>query len=130
MTRHDLMLCTCALSSNLDIIDYTYKHETLGHYSLIDYFMVNVDMMHDIKNYDIVDNALNLSDHNPITISLCWNIDINLLCNDPQSNPSLAQSNQKSNHAFLRWDHAFLPNYYYGNRELLQPITSKFKYCL
>ena len=72
MARHDLMLCTRALFTNRLILDYSYKHESLGQFSLIDYFMTGVDILNDIKDFDIVDNALNLSDHNPIIVSLTF----------------------------------------------------------
>ena len=42
----------------------------LGHFSHIVYFMVSADLAMGLCDYDIIDNALNLSDHNPITISI------------------------------------------------------------
>ena len=62
-------------STNKDIVNYTYKHDTLGHFSYIDYFMVSTDLVKDVHNFDIIDNALNLSDHNPISILLSLTVD-------------------------------------------------------
>ena len=85
--------------------------------------MTGVDILNDIKDFDIVDNALNLSDHNPIIVSLTLDNSILPRNHSPPVHPPLASCNSKRRQCQLRWDHAFLPNYYHGTRDLVNPFT-------
>ena len=110
-----LISCNKIINSNLN---YTYCHETLQHYSYIDYFFISNSMCSNLKDFKILDLFNNLSDHLPIMIKLqCLPRDMD----DAESPPKELQ-NSKILHKQLRWDHASLPNYYAYSRSLLQPI--------
>ena len=49
---------------------YTYRHTTLDHRSFIDHIFVSSHLIIDICKVDIIDYALNCSDHLPIFCSL------------------------------------------------------------
>ena len=68
MSDWSLEACSSLLSRKKNVIDYTYKHESLGHTSYIDYFLISSKMMCNVYDFDILDSAINMSDHNPVTI--------------------------------------------------------------
>src|ERR1043165_8041220 len=117
MNRFSLELCTEVLSSNTNIVDYTYRHETLNRSSYIDYFMVSSALLKDVAEFDILDSAVNHSDHLPIFLLICLN-EVNV-SNDSQLHSKLGDKN----HTSLRWDHADLRHYYTLSRQLCQPIN-------
>ena len=49
---------------------YSYCHETLQHYSLLDYFCVSVDLVSQVSNVATIDIGNNLSDHLPVVLRL------------------------------------------------------------
>jgi len=62
MSRWSLTFTNNSLPSNLN---YSYCHETLQHYSLIDYFLMSKSIISDLHEYLVIDDALNGSDHLP-----------------------------------------------------------------
>ena len=72
MSDWSLEACTSLLSSKKDVINYTYKHDTLGQTSYIDYFLLSSKLFCNICDFDIFDSPspVNMSDHNPVIISI------------------------------------------------------------
>jgi exonuclease III len=71
--QYGLKICCNIMSANSNIIDYTYCHQTLGYSSYIDYFAVSDSLIKYVLDFDILDHALNLSDHNPILLRISIN---------------------------------------------------------
>ena len=61
--NHSLSRCDISFSSRRQ---YTYVNESLGHSSVIDYFLC--DNGGDILDYCVLDSDINLSDHLPVAI--------------------------------------------------------------
>ena len=83
---------------------YTYRHETLQHYSLLDYFCVSVDLVSHVSNVATIDVGNNLSDHLPVVLSMHLPSDQSGIYRNENNNinNSLCQ---------LRWDKANLQDY-------------------
>lgn len=109
--NYNLDICSNKLSSNKDIIDYTFFHETLKRYSYIDYFLVSKSVFDKITNYDIVESAFNLSDHHPVMLQMNVKFDAECL------EPSLEDVKNVPQKVILRWDHSCTQNYYDSTRE-------------
>jgi exonuclease III len=88
----------------------TYVNDALGHSSLIDYFISDLND-NDIIDYCVLDPDLNLSDHLPIAIQCkCLYL----------SSPGVESSQSRVKQ--LRWDKADLLSYYNATRCLLYPL--------
>lgn len=83
---------------------YSYCHETLQHYSLLDYFCVSVDLVSQVSNVATIDVGNNLSDHLPVVLTLHLPSDQSGIYRNENNNinNSLCQ---------LRWDKANLQDY-------------------
>ena len=81
---------------------YSYCHETLQHYSLIDNFCVSDGLISVVSDMSTVDVGNNMSDHLPIEVRLAMQ-DVPVECRD----------NDKTNDGSyqLRWDKANLHQY-------------------
>ena len=109
-----LVACGAQLTKNKYLIDYTYVHDTLGHYSHIDYILVSEDLFPSVVDYDLFDCAYNLSYHVPCTIRVdcksnifpciksCNNLEDGI---SAEKNLNINMNNRLSNVMF-RWDHA------------------------
>ena len=73
MNKFNLELCRNELSSNENIPDFTYRHESLNHSSYIDYIMITSDLIEYVYDFDILDVAINHSDHFPIFVKIQFN---------------------------------------------------------
>ena len=106
--NHSLFRCDTGFLSSRQC---TYVSESLGHSSVIDYFVC--DNRGDILDYRVLDPDINLSDHLPIAIR----------CKST-SQPVLLATNasQESRVKQLRWDHADLLSYYNTTMCLLYPL--------
>lgn len=120
MINYDLELCTSVLSSNTNIINYTYHQDTLHQYSYIDYFMVSKSLIRFTVDFDIIDSAINLSDHNPIIIEV-----VDLFDELRASNPEMVSAGVRPVHYTLRWDHADTMQYYILTHEEIKPIHDR-----
>ena len=48
--------------------DYTFHSDSLNHFSWLDWMLISNDLGKSLVNFNIIDSALNLSDHLPIII--------------------------------------------------------------
>ena len=108
MCDFDLQEVKSDLSSNAHILDYTYKYATLQAQSYIDYFIVIINLMSSIQDFDIMDCGSNMSDHNVIVVKVVLEF-----CKSKVelNNKSVYQS--KPVQRTLRWDHANTSEYYH-----------------
>ena len=97
-------------------VNYTYFHETLQHNSYIDFLLVSSAISKDVCHFEAFDLADNLSDHNPIMITLTTNDLTPDRAADKPTNPISAT--QK----YLRWDRANISEYYECTRIQLEPV--------
>ena len=115
----------CYLTDCNDVMqpncNYTYCHDTLNHFSTLDYLMVSSSIIHnDLIRFQILDNMINLSDHLPVLIAVNFRVD------NPDSNkrqlhgPKPDVETQRR----LRWDYANLADYYALSYRRLQPILN------
>ena len=118
MLKYKLVSCDSILDANLH---YTYCHDSLQHYSLIDFFMISNSMALDLTEFKILDLAYNLSDHCPVYIKLKCNHKYIEKKQPDQSVNAALKNNQKK----LRWDHANLSSYSSMCQQLLQPLHTK-----
>ena len=72
----DLCVCDNRLSKNPNILNYTFKHDSLNRSSYIDFFVVSKSLLDKVTDFDIIDSGINLSDHNPILLSICLDDDL------------------------------------------------------
>jgi exonuclease III len=121
MSKWSMALVNDIIPSNLN---YSYCHETLQHYSLIDYFLVSDNCKTDLLHNLIIDAADNLSDHLPIKITI-KNIDldsantgigIDVNCNSVLHNKPIAM---------IDWISGNKLYFYEATRNYVQPIFDK-----
>lgn len=127
MSDCDLISTHSIIPSNMT---YTYCHETLQRFSYIDYFLISHDIKPDLRDFKIIDLAVNQSDHCIIFMELGCNLVLKI--KDTQKINDILNLKQQFK---LRWDHAKLSKYYDQTRILLQPIYEWFcseydNYCL
>jgi len=60
------------VSSNVNISNFTYKHDTQQMQSYIDYFIISKGLIDGVHDFDIIDCGSNLSDHNPIVLKVSF----------------------------------------------------------
>ena len=108
---------------NLDCnnMSYTYNHVSLNHRSLIDHAFVSSELLHCIKNYAVISDGANLSDHLPLQFQLCCSVNINQKYKSPP-----ARKIQE-----FRWDKSELGlgSYYQETGNLLSRINKNWP-CL
>ena len=46
----------------------TYHHATMDHHSYIDFLFLSKDILSTVTEYTILDHAINMSDHSPVSI--------------------------------------------------------------
>ena len=100
MLEYKLLCCDSFCTSD---ISYTYHHATLDSRSYIDHFLISDYMEKDILSCDIVDSAVNFSDHLPVLLRI-------RIPNFQPAHDSFPVINHK--HSRLRWDKANLECYY------------------
>ena len=74
MCKYDLEAVQSHVSSNVNIVNYTYRHKTLGFESYIDYFILNKNLVCNILDFDIIDCGSNLADHNSVILEVSRDI--------------------------------------------------------
>jgi len=112
--RNKLHICDC--SSANPTMNYTYIHETLGHCSRLDYFIVSNNLIDKVVSATITDFAMNSSDHIPIIL------EIDII--DGRTIPVV--DNTSSYHDNFRWDHADVISYYELTRIGLQSLLNNY----
>ena len=70
ITENNLTVCSKSKLYDPNECHFTYHHDTLGHFSYIDYFILSCDLDDVVLKFNILVDSLNLSDHNPIRIDL------------------------------------------------------------
>ena len=104
-------------------LNYTYCHETLQQYSLVDYFLINrlSDSNINLGEYTVIDDPINLSDHLPIKIK------IDLKCFDSIKtniiNDNLSNSSNQFQH--FNWKSCDKQAYYNATGFLCDPVYNK-----
>jgi len=94
----------------------TYSNSALNHNSCIDYFLTSSTDC--VLNYDIIDPAINFSDHLPVMAVCEIILPIGLNGNDAANKPPAAAARPIQ----YRWDHADLVAYYQHTGYWLGPI--------
>jgi exonuclease III len=75
MGNYKLSRCDAGhLDMNDDGLTYTYSHESLKHFSWIDYLLVSDSLSIKAMEFNVIDSAVNMSDHCPIEVSLLLSI--------------------------------------------------------
>jgi len=115
----NLSICDNKLSKNANILSYTFFQETLNRFSYIDYFIVSSSLLSQIVNFDVIDCAFNLSDHNPIMLEI--QLDNELCVKKGAASPP----NSRDVKYTLRWDHAKLDQYYLRTFEYCSIIVKE-----
>ena len=69
MQNQGLSRCDEAYLSQNSGLKFTYCHETLQNFSYIDYFLISNNLKSQVCEFNIIDNALNLSDYYPIKMN-------------------------------------------------------------
>jgi len=83
------------------------RSASLPHSSYIDYFAVSETILKDIVDFDIIDSGVNLSDYNPISLTIDLGISFSRCGNTSVRKPTCPQKAST-----LRLDHANLSDYY------------------
>ena len=98
-------------------MNYTYCHESLQHFSYIDYFLIANALKDRLLDFKILDLAYNFSDHNPLFVEIACKLTLGA------SRPVILQREESPRgQKRLRWDKAELYKYYDLSRSLLQPL--------
>lgn len=109
----------------------TYRHKTLPASSYIDFVMVSASLLGNLSTCVIIDDVLNLSDHDPVSITML-NVTSSGLPSDLVAGTVAGDSDSKKvSEKRLRWDHADFEQYnrltYLNLSPLLVDICANFK---
>ena len=121
---HNMVGCINSVSDDNSNIDYTCFHESQGYTSLIDFFVISDSLVNNVLGCFILDEALNLSDHNPVLISFRAIIightsSIHKSCRD-----SVVKDVSFTSTVF-RWNHADTRYFYDVTLQLFDPISKE-----
>jgi len=101
-------------------IDYTYHHEGLSQFSLIDYFLISKSIEYKTKEISVIDFAVNLSDHLPVCIEFV-SFDVTSTTVG-KAKFALSANTAKINDYYFDWNNADIVGYYELTRLGLQPL--------
>lgn len=121
MMKLNLSLVTDLIRPNCD---YTYYHESLHHYSFVDYFMFTSSLTTNAIEFKVLDDMLNMSDHCGIYLALS----LSMKTVDPAADTgpkSAPNATQRHNRYTLRWDHGSLADYYSICLDSLSPVLKE-----
>ena len=100
----------CCDYMNVNSINYTYCHESLGHFSWLDHIFVSSNIKPYVSQFQIIDSGACLSDHSPVSCTV-------------QTQLSVNKCNFKPKRLFkARWDRADLVAYYFNTFERLKTV--------
>jgi hypothetical protein len=85
----DELNLVCCDNKNLNGVSYTYKHEGLGHRSFIDHVFVSASMAESVMELGVIDDGLNLSDHNAIVFKFRVSECVPVVCSDGGARPNV-----------------------------------------
>jgi len=111
---NDLHLSVCD-SMDINQVGYTYSHNSLPHKSLLDHVFVHNDILPLVSDYEVILDAVNLSDHLPLQFSLSVGI-VTSPCM-----PSVQKHLPE-----CRWDKCDLNSYCFTSGDLLSRIGHNF----
>jgi hypothetical protein len=106
---------SCCDDLNVSDINYSYHHDTLGQYSLIDHVFISSNVKKSIFDYKIIQDHTNPSDHFAVAFHLQINSEIQLI----------KEGIKHKIHEF-RWDRADLGGYYNSTMLYLNKIVHNF----
>ena len=86
-TRSGLRLC---LHSENSTVDYTYQNDVSGAESIIDHFIISENLFNCINVYSCLHEGNNLSDHDPVCLSLAARVE-----HSPMDDPSISLRRSK-----------------------------------
>src|SRR5277367_558969 len=125
ITDMNFTVCSNNVCVDSSSINYTYCHDSLQHFSYIDFFLISSGLCNKIINLSIIENAINLSDHNPVRI-ICSNLSISDTVNNRDADRPGEQASSHTQKVH-RWDHADLRQYYEQTLLLFEPILNEVK---
>jgi len=105
---YNLEVIKAGVSSNVNICNFIYRHDTQQVQSYIDYFIIYKDLIKIVIVFDIIDCGSNSSDHNPIVLKVSG-YGLKLLSTVRTKGATLNEPIQNS----LRWDHANTYEFYH-----------------
>src|ERR1043165_708768 len=109
---NDLRLVQNSNVLNTDSVKYTYANEALNHFSYIDHILVSKSIVSKIIKYEVIDNAINLSDHFPV---LCvFKLDYREVFQMGTNSKSYVKNTETNDNleTRIRWDHANIAAYH------------------
>ena len=95
--------------------NYTYKNESLGHYSKIDFFLVSKVLVSSVIDFHVIEYHSNFSDHLPIGLVVEVSTFEHLIKTEHENKSEIKTK-------FLRWDHGDRDGYYELTRMRLTEI--------
>ena len=112
--EYNLVCCESVAQSD---IQYTYCHDSLGRFSVIDHMFTNANLAGNIIGYNVVESGVNMSDHIPISCIMALPV-APVTANDSK------HCRGKGNflHNTLRWDKGDLTLNYHITGQLLQQL--------
>ena len=96
----DLVVCS-DVTKPINNIDYTFHNHSLGHRSWLDWMLVSSSLKSAAIEFNIIETALNLSDHLPISIKLSLLFVSMTDCTKPEN------ENNCKRYSKPRWDKLF-----------------------
>ena len=122
INRLSLITCNSIIPGNLT---YSYCHESLQQYSLIDYFLFKKAYSQNLTEYHIIDCPTNLSDHLPLFIRLSLP---DIFC-DCVTNTNVGAAPEGANGKIIHldWIAGNKRGYYEATRVKVQPIYSSIE---
>ena len=104
----DDMDLICCDHKDCNNIGYTYRHDGLGQTSFIDHVFMSSNFENAVKKFEIIDDPLNLSDHNAILFTVGVSGDlVGDVTDDGENNCNSAFSKCKH----VKWDELTVSNY-------------------
>jgi len=112
--EYNLACCESVAQSD---IQYTYCHDSLGRFSVIDHMFTNANLAGNIIAYNVVESGVNMLDHIPISCTMALPV-ASVTANDSK------HCRGKGNflHNILRWDKGDVTLYYHITGQLLQQL--------
>ena len=111
-----------------DGLKYTYCQESMQHYSYTDYVLISDSILPSVVKFDVLDCAINMSDHCPIMLNVQFN---SAVWRDmSKSNIKIIDSDMLNNSRCtskykLRWDHSDCRLFYNYTMALFEQLLNQ-----
>ena len=99
-----------------------FSNEKVQHYSYLDNIIISKCLLNCVNDFEVVDNALNMSDHVPIMIKFNYNYWCKVVLEVETVNQVKSGTQDTCCQTVLRWDHADLNTYYNMTLQMFEPI--------